>query len=103
MILQLLFTFNFFIIDSIFEQSLLSFSTKSTNSAPLEIASIPSDPVPANMSKQIFLFKSFSNQLKSVSLVLFSVGRNSLLGLKGIFVPLKVPAIIFVVACLLLI
>ena len=38
--------------------------------------------------------------MKSVSLVLFSVGRNSLLGLKGIFVPLKVPAIIFVVACL---
>ena len=72
-----------------------------TSFAPLESASKPKDPVPANMSRQFLLSRSFNNQLKRVSFVLLSVGLKLLLGLKVSFVPLYLPAIILVVACLL--
>ena len=72
-----------------------------TSFAPLESASKPNAPVQANMSRQFLLSRSFNNQLKRVSFVLLSVGLKLLLGLKVSFVPLNLPAIILVVACLL--
>ena len=74
---------------------------KTTLSAPLEIASNPKAPVPAYISRHTFCSRSFKSQLNKVSFVLLSVGLSALLGLKLSLVPLKLPAIIFVEACLL--
>ena len=82
-------------------EDFLSLSKNTTFLLPLESASKPRAPVPANISKQFLFSRSFISQLKRVSLVLLSVGLNALLSLKEILVPLNLPAIILDVACLL--
>ena len=69
---------------------------------PLEIASNPKLPVPANISKHLEFLMSFVNQLKMVSLVLLVVGLMYLEALNGIFNPLNFPATILTLETLFL-
>ena len=46
----------------LYQKNFLFFSQNTTNSAPLEIASIPNEPVPANISRHIDpLYPSLTN------------------------------------------
>ena len=66
-------------------------STKVTLFAPLESASMPRDPLPANKSRHLELGKSESSQLNRVSFILFPVGRISSFSGKFIFRPRHLP------------
>ena len=59
-----------------FAQAFLSFSSSTTNMAPLEAASKPKAPVPAKRSKQRKPVKSCPSQLNSVSRIRSVVGRK---------------------------
>lgn len=59
-----------------FAQAFLSFSSSTTNVAPLEAASKPNAPVPAKRSRQRKPVKSCPNQLNRVSRIRSVVGRK---------------------------
>jgi len=75
---------------------------KTTFPEPLEIASIPKAPVPANGSKIVLLIISNCSQLNNVSLTLPEVGRSSSESLKKNFLPFRLPEIILKVLVLML-
>ena len=68
---------------------------------PLEIASIPRAPVPANGSRIVLPWISNWSQLNSVSLALPEVGRSPSESLKENFLPLRLPEIILKVFVLI--
>jgi len=74
---------------------------KTTFPEPLEIASIPKAPVPANGSKIVLLIISNCSQLNNVSLALPEVGRRPSESLKENFLPFRSPEIILKVLVLI--
>ena len=74
---------------------------KHTFPEPLEIASIPKAPVPANGSKIVLWLISNWSQLNNVSLALPEVGRSPSESLKENFLPFRLPEIILKVFVLI--